>query len=413
MTIKDIFGIKKEVPITNFISPNKQSVEQTEDYSTKKVVQTKELEVTSVNNSLNTATFGGRVAAKDFVANYQQGYYSTYSTGAASQIIEIDTGDANTSVASTSNVNKFGFGLNGVQIGNAVGGFSVKNVATQEARIRVNSITSMFFDSAGKVGIGTTAPATKLEVRDGDILIKKETGYSNLYFNDNGAGSSRYSIVRKNYDSPYNMDIVASSDPAVKRTLNIYNSDTGTPTLIVDSTQSVGINCVPDEDLHVYGTTDTVIKIQSQGARSDNNTPSPRLYFNKDLTSGTVNVDDVAALILVNSDDASNNLGNSHQILFRTSGVTAGAVTTDMVFQTVQNTSIGTLAEVARFQGSKTLLSGTLRLKGYTVATLPAGVVGDCAYVTDALAPAWGVAVAGGGAVTIKVFYDGTNWIVG
>jgi hypothetical protein len=33
-------------------------------------------------------------------------------------------------------------------------------------------------------------------------------------------------------------------------------------------------------------------------------------------------------------------------------------------------------------------------------------------YVTDALAPAFGVAVAGSGAVTIPVFYDGANWIV-
>jgi len=50
---------------------------------------------------------------------------------------------------------------------------------------------------------------------------------------------------------------------------------------------------------------------------------------------------------------------------------------------------------------------------GYTVATLPAGVVGMRAYVTNALAPSYGVAVAGGGAVTIPVFYNGTNWIVG
>ena len=48
---------------------------------------------------------------------------------------------------------------------------------------------------------------------------------------------------------------------------------------------------------------------------------------------------------------------------------------------------------------------------GYTVATLPTGVVGMRAYVTNALAPAYGVAVAGGGAVTIPVFYNGTAWI--
>lgn len=54
---------------------------------------------------------------------------------------------------------------------------------------------------------------------------------------------------------------------------------------------------------------------------------------------------------------------------------------------------------------------GVIRLRGYTVATLPTGVVGDVAYVTDALAPAYNTAVTGGGAVTIKVFYNGTNWM--
>ncbi len=55
-------------------------------------------------------------------------------------------------------------------------------------------------------------------------------------------------------------------------------------------------------------------------------------------------------------------------------------------------------------------------LKGYTVATLPSTaatgkVQGATAFVTDALAPAFGVTVAGSGAVVIPVFYDGTNWI--
>ena len=56
-------------------------------------------------------------------------------------------------------------------------------------------------------------------------------------------------------------------------------------------------------------------------------------------------------------------------------------------------------------------VNGTIKTGGYTVATLPTGVVGTRTYVTDALAPAYGVAVAGGGAVTIPVFYNGTNWI--
>ena len=56
-------------------------------------------------------------------------------------------------------------------------------------------------------------------------------------------------------------------------------------------------------------------------------------------------------------------------------------------------------------------ITGVVSTSGYTVATLPAGTVGQRAYVTDALAPAYGVAVAGAGAVTIPVFYNGAAWI--
>jgi len=55
--------------------------------------------------------------------------------------------------------------------------------------------------------------------------------------------------------------------------------------------------------------------------------------------------------------------------------------------------------------------SGTIRLKGYTVATLPAGTVGDTAYCTDLTTPTYMAVAVGGGAVVGKVFYDGTNWI--
>lgn len=61
------------------------------------------------------------------------------------------------------------------------------------------------------------------------------------------------------------------------------------------------------------------------------------------------------------------------------------------------------------------IASGTtsvIRLKGYTVATLPSGTQGDNAFVTDALAPTFLNTVVGGGTVVVRVFYNGTNWIV-
>lgn len=53
------------------------------------------------------------------------------------------------------------------------------------------------------------------------------------------------------------------------------------------------------------------------------------------------------------------------------------------------------------------------RLQSYTVATLPAAVAGDVAMATDALAPAFGAAVAGGGAAIVPVYYTGAAWFVG
>lgn len=53
----------------------------------------------------------------------------------------------------------------------------------------------------------------------------------------------------------------------------------------------------------------------------------------------------------------------------------------------------------------------TIRLKGYTVATLPAGVQGDTAFVTDATAPTYLGALTGGGTVVCSVFYNGTAWV--
>jgi hypothetical protein len=55
-------------------------------------------------------------------------------------------------------------------------------------------------------------------------------------------------------------------------------------------------------------------------------------------------------------------------------------------------------------------------LVNYTVAALPSAAtsgVGARSFVTNALTPAFGSAVVGGGAVATPVYSDGTNWIVG
>lgn len=54
---------------------------------------------------------------------------------------------------------------------------------------------------------------------------------------------------------------------------------------------------------------------------------------------------------------------------------------------------------------------GIIRAKGYTVSTLPAGTLGDTAYVTDATSPTYLGTLTGGGSVKTPVFYNGTAWV--
>jgi hypothetical protein len=58
------------------------------------------------------------------------------------------------------------------------------------------------------------------------------------------------------------------------------------------------------------------------------------------------------------------------------------------------------------------IFGSAVQLNNYTVSTLPTGVRGMVAYVTDALSPASLAIVVGGGSSVVPVFYNGTNWIV-
>lgn len=83
----------------------------------------------------------------------------------------------------------------------------------------------------------------------------------------------------------------------------------------------------------------------------------------------------------------------------------------------------GTLAEVARLDNESGLsmfganpvidANRVFRNRIFTVATLPTGASGMSSFVSDALGPAFGSAVVGGGAVPVPVYHDGTSWKVG
>lgn len=74
-------------------------------------------------------------------------------------------------------------------------------------------------------------------------------------------------------------------------------------------------------------------------------------------------------------------------------------------------TSTGLDANRRDLLARNVISSGVVRLKNYTVSTLPTGIQGDTAYVTDATAPKYLGTLTGGGSVVCPVFYNGTAWV--
>lgn len=133
-------------------------------------------------------------------------------------------------------------------------------------------------------------------------------------------------------------------------------------------------------------------------------------------------------LSVIGTQDNSGTSGDPNTIIFINENAISknqNFFTADSVAGTIQffstNTATGAYGEIFTTSEGNVILGGThqiiaqrpVQLQGYTVSTLPTGVTGSTAYVTDALLPVFGSAVAGGGAVKIPVFFNGTSWIVG
>jgi hypothetical protein len=111
-----------------------------------------------------------------------------------------------------------------------------------------------------------------------------------------------------------------------------------------------------------------------------------------------------------------NTIGNNNTYIgYQTVG-SANNNTNEMV---IGYNSVGLGTNTTVIGNTSTTLTqtyGITKSTNYTVATLPSAStsgVGARAFVTDALAPAFGVTVVTGGAVPVPVFSDGTNWKVG
>ena len=176
----------------------------------------------------------------------------------------------------------------------------------------------------------------------------------------------------------------------------------GTNQIYKDASGNVGIGTSsPSRKLDILGTANSGVSIKVSATNSGSSTFSALIFGS--------NID--AAVSYIQQNSSTNTTlggGNSLNILSKSGPMVFSTNNIENMRIDSGNVGIGLTSPTGKLD-----VAGTIKTLGYTVATLPTGVVGARAYVTDALAPTFGATVVTGGAVTIPVFYNGTNWIVG
>ena len=123
-------------------------------------------------------------------------------------------------------------------------------------RFSPDNTARMFLDTAGNLGIGTSSPITKLDVRS-DAAVVTTSGYAGWHFNALPAASTaRAATIRKNYDSPFDFNIYASTGSSGNTAATIFYRDIANESMRLDSSGNLGIGTTsPASKLHVNNAT--------------------------------------------------------------------------------------------------------------------------------------------------------------
>ena len=258
-------------------------------------------------------------------------------------------------------------------------------------------------------GGDTIAPNSTDDFRIGKVWDADQSGSTNYflgriddvrYYNkvlsaeeiskiyNNGSGTDEQGL---NAASTVEVDVWSSQDGVLAAEEGIQTFGEGGGRTVIDGlTLRFNIGGVEKANINASGnlgigiTTPTAVLHFKAGTATANTAPLK-------LTSGTLNTTAETGAIefLTDAYYATITTGNARKTFaFLESPTFTGIVTAP----TIVSTAI-------------------VRLKGYTVATLPVGTQGDTAFVTDATTPTYLGALVGGGAVVTPIFFDGVAWV--
>ena len=233
---------------------------------------------------------------------------------------------------------------------------------------------------------------------------------NDIIFNAQSGGIIQYRIENNSRavlgDLGFGIFLAANTAPT--RPFEVKQTSGGTTAFIVEANGNVGVgSATPTARFHLPA-----------GTATANTTP---LKFN----SGTLlTIAEVGAIEFLTDDyyaTITTGAARKKFVLDDGTALTSGRVpfaTTngrltddaDMTFAT-DTLTVTKLSALTSVLSPSIISTGIVRLKNYTVATLPAGTQGDTAFVTDATAPTYLGTLTGGGAVVTPVFYNGTAWV--
>ena len=302
-------------------------------------------------------------------------------------------------------------------IGNTTGNTLTKTTLTASTGISVtNGAGSITIANTGVLSVSGTAPVVSSGGATPAISMAAANTTTNGYLTSTDWNTFNGKANAFTYTSNYIPYGQGTTTPLQSSGLQ-YNGTTFTTTGIstTNNLTFTGTGSRITGDFS-NGTTTNRVAFQTSTANSNtligalpNGTGTIAQWYvisNSDITNSSIGqfrIQDATSLQIVSTN--AGGTGATLPIVFSLGG------TERMRLFTSGGVSIGNTTDPGATNLSVT---GTVNTGGYTVATLPtAGTVGRRAYVTNALAPAFGSTVVGGGAVVIPVFDNGVAWIVG